>query len=128
MTGKDVLLEKNLLEIAATIKRFEYSPLRSELKKKLILQKKTISKITQVVLIWWSNKKKMIQNQHQNNKSNLIYDANHSFYKYRDIKKIHKLPPEGKCSFLASLLNGLDKVSKLKPQKEETKEKKNKFV
>ena len=58
MTGKDVLLEKNLLEIAATIKRFEYSPLRSELKKKLILQKKTISKITQVVLIWWSNKKK----------------------------------------------------------------------
>ena len=58
MTGKDVLLEKNLLEIAATIKRFEYSPLRSELKKNLMLQKKTISKITQVVLIWWSNKKK----------------------------------------------------------------------
>ena len=59
MTGKDVLLEKNLLETAATIKRFEYSPLCSELKKKLILQKKkTISKITQVVLIWWSNKKR----------------------------------------------------------------------
>ena len=59
MTGKDVLLEKKLLETAATIKRFEYSPLRSELKKKTdIAKKKTISKITQVVLIWWSNKKR----------------------------------------------------------------------
>ena len=69
----------------------------------------------------------MIQkNKHY--KSNLIYDANHSFYKYHGIKKIHKLPPEAKCSFLANLLNGSDKVSKLKPQKEETKEKKTKFV
>ena len=33
LTGKDVLLEKGLLEKAATIKRFEYSPLGSELKK-----------------------------------------------------------------------------------------------
>ena len=33
LTGKDVLLEKDLLETAATIKRFEYSPLGSELKK-----------------------------------------------------------------------------------------------
>ena len=70
----------------------------------------------------------MIQNQHQNNKSNLIYDANHSFYKYQDLKKIHKLSPKAKCFFLANLLNGLDKVSKLQPQKEETKERKSKFV
>ena len=33
LTGKDVLPEKNLLEKAATIKRFEYYPLGSELKK-----------------------------------------------------------------------------------------------
>ena len=33
MTGKVVLPEKDLLEKAATIKRFEYSPLCSELKK-----------------------------------------------------------------------------------------------
>ena len=35
-----MLLEKDLLETAATIKRFEYSPLGSELKNKLTLQKK----------------------------------------------------------------------------------------
>ena len=33
MTGKDVLPKKDLLEKAATIKRFEYLPLGSELKK-----------------------------------------------------------------------------------------------
>ena len=33
LTDKDVLLEKGLLEKAATIKRFEYSPLGSDLKK-----------------------------------------------------------------------------------------------
>ena len=32
MTGKDVLPEKDLLEKAAAIKRFEYSPLSNELK------------------------------------------------------------------------------------------------
>ena len=32
MTGKDVLLEKDLLEKAATRKRFEYSPLGKKLK------------------------------------------------------------------------------------------------
>ena len=32
MTSKDVLPEKDLLEIAATMKKFEYSPLGKELK------------------------------------------------------------------------------------------------
>ena len=65
---------------------------------------------------------KIIENQHLKT-SNLIYDVNHSIYKYRDIKKINNLPLESKY-FLANLFNDLDKVSKLKPQKEEVKEKK----
>ena len=40
LTGKDVLLEKNLLEKAVTIKRFEYSLLGKELKK----QTRTVGK------------------------------------------------------------------------------------
>ena len=32
LTGEDILLEKILLEKAASIKRFEYSPLGSEMK------------------------------------------------------------------------------------------------
>ena len=65
---------------------------------------------------------KIIENQHLK-KSNLIYDVNHSIYKYRGIKKIDNLPLESKY-FLANLFNDLDKVSKSKPQKEEVKEKK----
>ena len=65
---------------------------------------------------------KIIENQHLK-KSNLIYDVNHNIYKYRGIKKIDNLPLESKY-FLANLFNDLDKVSKLKPQKEEVKEKK----
>ena len=65
---------------------------------------------------------KIIENQHLK-KSNLIYDVNHSIYKYRGIKKIDNLPLESKY-FLANLFNDLDKVSKSKPQKKEVKEKK----
>ena len=65
---------------------------------------------------------KIIENQHLKT-LNLIYDVNHSIYKYRGIKKIDNLPLESKY-FLANLLNDLDKVSKLKPQNEEVKEKK----
>ena len=39
LTGKDVLPRTNLFEKAAAIKRFEYSPLGSELRNKLMLQK-----------------------------------------------------------------------------------------
>ena len=46
LTSEDVLQEKGILEKAATIKRFKYSPLSNELKKtknKWILQKINIS-------------------------------------------------------------------------------------
>ena len=39
LTGEDVLPEKGLLEKAATIKRFEYSPLGKELKKQTDIAK-----------------------------------------------------------------------------------------
>ena len=42
LTGKDVVREKDLIEKAATIKRFEYSPLGSELKKQTSMAKKTV--------------------------------------------------------------------------------------
>ena len=40
LTCKDVLSEKDLLEKAATFKRFEYSPLGKELKKQTIVAEK----------------------------------------------------------------------------------------
>ena len=40
LTGKDVLPEKDLVEKAGTIKRFEYSPLSKELRKQSSVAKK----------------------------------------------------------------------------------------
>ena len=45
MTGKDVLSENNLLEKAATIGIFEYSPLGKELKAKTEIVKKQYQKL-----------------------------------------------------------------------------------
>ena len=42
LTGENVLPEKGLLETAAAIKKYEYLPLRSELKSALTLQKNNI--------------------------------------------------------------------------------------
>ena len=70
----------------------------------------------------------MIENQHLKSIINwilymILIITNHSFYKYGDIKKIDNLSLELNYSFLANFLNDLDKFIKLKPQKEETKEK-----
>ena len=62
------------------------------------------------------------------NKSDVRYNANHSFYKYRDSKKFDILSLESKYSFLVSVFNDLDKFSKLKPQKKNQKRKKQMFV
>ena len=48
MTGKDVLLEEDLLEKAATIKRFEYSPLASQLKMHIDIAKKQYQRFDKV--------------------------------------------------------------------------------
>ena len=42
LTGEDVLPEKDLLEKAASIKRYKYSPLGSELKKQTDIAKNSI--------------------------------------------------------------------------------------
>ena len=49
-------------------------------------------------------------------KADLIYDANHTFYKYHDIKKSNNLSFESKYSFIANLFDDLNKLSRLKPQ------------
>ena len=57
------------------------------------------------------------------NISDLIYNANHSFYKYRDIKEFDNLSLESKySSFLANLFNDLDKFNKLKLQKKKKRQ------
>lgn len=61
--------------------RFEYSPLHSELKNEVTLQKKQYQGLNKCINLIKTTLKKY-------NKSNLIYNDKHSFCKYHDIKKI----------------------------------------
>ena len=51
LTGKDVLPEKYLLEKAATMKRFEYSPLGKKLKAQPDISKKQYQKLDNTATI-----------------------------------------------------------------------------
>ena len=106
LTGEKVLPEKGVLEKAATIKRFEYSPLGSELKKQIdIANKKQYQGLDKVYefdgTISKDDKKATLKTY---NKSVPIYDASHSFCKCRNIKKFDNLSYISKHSFLASFL------------------------
>lgn len=101
MIGKNILLEKGLLEKAATIIWFEYSLLSCELKKQTSVAKdqyRGLERVSGYV------KKKIIDNKIKReekgddktpkikkySKSNLIHDCKHSFHKYQSIKKFDK--------------------------------------
>ena len=56
------------------------------------------------------------------NRSDLIYNRRYSFYKHINIEKFDKLFIKSKYSYLHDVFN-LDKFSRLKTQKEKTKEK-----
>ena len=62
------------------------------------------------------------------NKADLIYNTNHSFYRYLIIKKFDNLSVESKYSSLTEFSNDLNKFNKLKIQKEKIEKKKNKCV
>ena len=85
-TGKDVLHEKDLVEKAAALKRFEYSPLRKELKKQINVAEKQYqifdkifkpNEIEQPVTI-----KKEITD-----KSSLFYDNKYRFIEFKNVGK-----------------------------------------
>ena len=81
MFGKDALPEKYFLKIAGIIKSFEHSPLSSELKKQTDTAKKQyqrLGKSREFDKKEDDNKKQALK---MYNKSDLIYDSNHSFYK-----------------------------------------------
>ena len=80
LTGKDVLPEKDLLEKAATLKRFEYSPLGSELKKQTSVAEKAVSNTDKIYESDETINKESTPKKY--NKSDPIYNTNHSFYKH----------------------------------------------
>ena len=110
--------KKNLLEKAATMKRFEYSPLGKKSKAQTDIPKKQYQKLNSTYECDKIFKKERPAFKNYNN-SNLIYNADHSFDKYYcDSKKINNLSFKSKYSFLAKFFKDLNKFNKLKIQKE----------
>ena len=114
-----------MLEKAATMKRFEYSPLSRELKSQTDIAKKQYQKLDNTFEF-----DKIIKKEgptfKKYNKSNLIYNSKYDFYKYcRDSKIFDDLSFKSKYSFLFELFNDLDKFNKLITRKEKTKKKEN---
>ena len=123
-TGKDVLPEKGLLEKAATIKRFEYSPLGNELKKQTDIAKKQYQGQDKTFSFSKYNKnvnESLIKKEavattipkKKYNKSNLIYNRL-SFYSYNNDKRFDSLSFESKYSHLLDFYDGLKKMIKMK--------------
>ena len=85
MTGKDVLLEKGLVEKAATMKRFESSPLGSELIKQTNIAEKQYQRFDdggEALTIKKGDKALPIKKY---NRSNFIYNPGFTVYKFRDV-------------------------------------------
>ena len=94
LTGKDDLSEKDLSEKAATINRFEYSPLGKELKAQTDIAKKQYQKLDDAHEFHEIIKKEKLTLENYS-KSDLIYNSNYSFYKYYpDSNKFNNLSVE----------------------------------
>ena len=122
LTWEDVLTEKDLLEKAATMKRFEYSPLGKELKAQTNIAKKQYQTLDDTYEF-----DKIIKKEKPTfkkyNRSNLIYNSKYSFYENYNIN-FNSLSLISKYKILFSFYNELDNFYSLKSQEESTKERK----
>ena len=112
MTGKDVLPEKGLLDKAATMKRFEYSPVGKELKAQTGIAKKWYQKLDNPY-----ESKKILTKEKPSHKPNLIYDRKYSFYSYYSINIFYSLYLTPKYPILFSFYSELNKFNDLNPRK-----------
>ena len=122
MTNKDVLPEKRLLEKAATMERFEYSPLEKESKAQTNITKKHYQKLDHTFDFDRIIKKEK-STLKKYNRSNLIYDSKYIFYVYHNIRNFNYLSQKSSISILFSFLSKLNNFNNINPQKWRTKEK-----
>ena len=89
LTGKDVLSEKDLLEKAAAIKRFEYSPLDKELKKQTSVAEKQYQSFDKVFNHDKKEEPVKIKKERPltTDKSSLFYNNKCSFLEFKNIGK-----------------------------------------
>ena len=96
------------------MKRFEYPLFGKELKKQTGVAKKQYQKLDNTCE---SDKiiKKVKPKLENYSKPNVIYDANHSFYKYYGVKKIDSLSFKSKHSLLKEIFDELHDLNIISP-------------
>ena len=129
VTSEDFLPEKGQLGKAATIKRFEYLPLGSELKKHNHIAVKQYQRLNKVYEFDKNKDHKKINKNDKiptittYNRSDLICNSNHRFYKYWNIKKLDNLFFLNR-SVLVKICDGLIFFHRLDPKNKCTKTRK----
>ena len=114
LNSKDVLPEKDLLEKAVALKRFEYSPLGTELKAQTSVVEKHDQKLNMTFVTFESDdeeeepvpiKKENLGTIHE---PKLIYNNKYAFSKYRNVGKYMDDSPDSKYNRLAKFYNQLN--------------------
>ena len=114
--------KKDLLEKAATMKKFEYSPLEKESKAQTNITKKHYQKLDRTFDFDRIIKKEK-STLKKYNRSSLIYDSKYIFYAYHNIRNFNYLSQKSSISILFSFLSKLNNFNNINPQKWRTKEK-----
>ena len=131
MTGKDVLTGKDLLEKAATTKKFEYSPLGKELKKQTSLAEKQYQSFDKVFN--HDEKEEPVKIKKEGplttDESSLFYNNKYSFIEFKTVGKYMADSLLSRYFFivnnyLASFKQQLKEFDKFTPRKLKTKAKK----
>ena len=86
LTGKDVLPEKDLLERAAALKRFQYSPLGKELKKQTSVAEKQYQNFDKIFKSDETEQPVTIKKE-ITDESSLFYNNKYSFIEFKNVGK-----------------------------------------
>ena len=126
LTEKHVLREKDLLERAAALKRFEYSPLGKELKKQTSVEEQQYQSFDKVFNHDENEKPVKIKKERLliTDKSSLVYDSKYSFSKYRNVGKYYNLSFMTKYDSSLPFYHRLNEFRNFAPRTEKTKIKK----
>ena len=89
LTDKDVLAEKDLLEKAAALKRFEYSPLAKELKKQTSVAEKQYQDFDKVIN--YDEIEEPLKTEKEEpltiNESSIFYNNKYTFNEFKNVEK-----------------------------------------
>ena len=129
LTGEDLGLKSSTVEQA----KFEYSPLgkifnkglsEDDKKERLFKRLENIKDKNEELLNTLSTVNKAPKNKINNQSKKLIYDVNHRFEKLRNIDDIKKLSLDSMFNLMKEYHKKFNSLSKLKPQKENNKKRK----